>query len=93
MPAPKWGGTRSKSGIAQVEKLEQAGQALKQEARDAGRAVPEIRMWLVSTGGFTREVLDPVEDREDICISDHDGINGMCQAYGGNYAIPVFHES
>ena len=85
--------TRSKLQIAQVERLEQAGQALKQEARDAGRAVLEIRMWLVSTGGFNREVLDHVEDREDIYISDHDGINGIFQAYGGNYHIPVFHES
>ena len=77
-------------GIAQVEKLEKAGEALKQEAMDAEFSAPGIRMWLVSTGGFTKEVIDYVKDREDIYYSDYEGINDIFQAYGGNYKIPVF---
>jgi predicted transcriptional regulator len=82
--------TKTRMGIAQVEKLEKAGEALKQEAMDAELSAPGIRMWLVSTGGFTKEVIDYVKDREDIYYSDYQGINDIFQAYGGNYKIPVF---
>ena len=50
------------------------------EAKDADRSIPEIQMWLVSTGGFTQEVLAYVKDREDIYVSDYDGINGIFRA-------------
>jgi ABC-type uncharacterized transport system substrate-binding protein len=79
-------------GMAQVEKTEKAVQALKQEAEDAGLSIPEVRIWLVSTGGFTREVIEYVKEREDIYFSDYEGINSIFRAYGGNYKIPVFKE-
>ena len=85
--------TRTKMGVARMEKLENAGQALKREAADAGLPVPEVVMWLVSTGGFTGELLERAKDREDIYCSDFEGINGIFRAYGGNYRIPVFKES
>jgi len=85
--------TKTKMSIKQLKKLENTSMALKQEAEESGLAVPEIRMWLVSTGGFTREVLEYVINREDIYYSDHEGINSIFRAYGGNYNIPVFNES
>ncbi|MCP4345243.1 MAG: hypothetical protein GY795_06915 [Desulfobacterales bacterium] len=82
--------TRAKMGISQLKKLEQVAEALKQEAEDAKHTVPEIQMWLVSTGGFTRDVLTYAKNRADIYLSDYEGINGIFQMYGGNYRIPVF---
>ncbi|MDM8535952.1 hypothetical protein QUF70_04290 [Desulfobacterales bacterium HSG17] len=82
--------TKTKMGIKQAEKLEQAANAMKQEAKDAGRTVSKIQMWLVSTGGFTQEVQAYAGRREDIYLSDHKGINGIFKKYGGNYTIPVF---
>ena len=73
-----------------LKKLEDAAGAVKQAANESGAFVPEIQMWLVSTGGFTPEVLKYVEDREDIYFSDYEGINGIFRAFGGNYDIPVF---
>ncbi|MDM8524524.1 hypothetical protein QUF80_14235, partial [Desulfococcaceae bacterium HSG8] len=80
----------TKMGTGQVRKLEQAADALRQEAADAELTVPEIQMWLISTGGFTGEVLEYVKDRSDIFFSDYEGINGIFGMYGGNYRIPVF---
>ncbi|MCP4106279.1 MAG: hypothetical protein GY749_12190 [Desulfobacteraceae bacterium] len=85
--------TKTKMGIKQVKKLEQAAKALRQEAEDAELTVPDIQMWLVSTGGFTKDVLAYVKDRPDIFFSDYDGINSIFQMYGGNYKIPVFKNS
>ncbi|MDM8538101.1 hypothetical protein QUF70_15220, partial [Desulfobacterales bacterium HSG17] len=85
--------TKTKMGIKQVEKLELAAQALKQEAEDEGLTVPDVQMWLVSTGGFTQEVLEYIKDREDIYFSDHKGIDEIFRVYGGNYRIPVFKDS
>ncbi|MDM8518360.1 hypothetical protein QUF76_19365, partial [Desulfobacterales bacterium HSG16] len=82
--------TKAKMGIGQVKKLENAAKAVKQEAEDTERAVPQIQMWLVSTGGFTEEVIEYVKLREDIYCSDHEGINGIFREYGGNYNIPIF---
>jgi predicted transcriptional regulator len=82
--------TQKKMGIQAAQKLSKAADALKQESEEAGHPVPEIRMWLISTGGFTQSVLDYAKDREDIYVSDHDGINGIFRAFGGNYDIPVF---
>ena len=77
----------------QVEKLEKAKEALKQEEEDRGVSIPEVQMWLGSTGGFTQDLLDYVKECEDIYYSDYEGINNIFQAYGGNYKIPVFKES
>ncbi len=57
---------------------------LNTRAEEAELTVPEIQMWLASTGGFTGEVLEYVKERADVYYSDHDGINGN---------IPVFKES
>ncbi len=84
--------TRAKTGIGQVRKLEQAAEAVRQEATDKELTVPETQMWLVSTGGFTREVLEYAKDRPDIFLSDHEGINAIFRFYGGNYKIPVFEK-
>ncbi|MDM8519479.1 hypothetical protein QUF64_05475 [Anaerolineales bacterium HSG6] len=82
--------TKKKMGLSQVQKFEQAVEAFKQELLEADRSVPQIQLWLVSTGGFTDEVLNYVEKRSDIYFSDHAGINGIFRAYGGNYNIPLF---
>ncbi|MCP4346471.1 MAG: hypothetical protein GY795_13200 [Desulfobacterales bacterium] len=82
--------TRTKMGIKQVEKLEQAASALQQEHREYGSEVPDMQLWIVSVGGFTEEVLAYVSSREDIYTSDYEGINNIFQAFGGNYKIPVF---
>ncbi|MCP4021856.1 MAG: restriction endonuclease, partial [Desulfobacteraceae bacterium] len=75
--------TKAKMGIGQVKKLEEAAKTLQQEAKDDERDVPEIQMWLVSTGGFTKEVVEYVWHRKDIYLSDHEGINGIFREYGG----------
>ena len=85
--------TKTKMGIAQVEKMEKAVEALKQEAEDARLSIPETQIWLVSTGGFTADVIEYVKDREDIYYSDYEGVNSIFQAYGGNYKIPVFRDA
>ncbi len=82
--------TKTKMGMGQVRKLEEAAEALRREAEDRERPVPGIQMWLVSTGGFTGEVQEYVKDRDDIFFSDYEGINGIFRFYGGNYRIPVF---
>ncbi|MDM8537134.1 restriction endonuclease, partial [Desulfobacterales bacterium HSG17] len=84
--------TKTKMGIKQVKKLEQAANAMNLEAEEAGRALPKIQMWLVSTGGFTKEVLNYTNTREDIYFSDYQGINGIFMEFGGNYRIPVFKD-
>ncbi len=76
-----------------VKKLERAADVLKQEAEEAGRPCPDVQLWLVSTGGFTRVVLEYVQDRTKIYSSDYDGINGIFQAYGGNYIISIFKKT
>ena len=78
--------------MTQVQKTEKAAQALKQEAEDARLSIPEVKIWLVSTGGFTEEVTEYVKNREHIYFSDYEGINSIFQAYGGNYKIPVFRD-
>ncbi len=84
--------TKTRMGIRQVRKLEHAAEAFRQEAREVGGSVPGIQMWLVSTGGFTREVLKYGRERKDIFFSDYEGINSIFRAYGGNYNIPVFKD-
>ena len=48
--------TQTAMGMAQVQKLERAAEVEKQETAEAGRPIPQIQLWLVSTGGFTQEV-------------------------------------
>ncbi|MCP4350813.1 MAG: hypothetical protein GY795_35555 [Desulfobacterales bacterium] len=84
---------KTKMGIKDVKKLEDAAAAFQQEAGESGHTVPEIQMWLVSAGGFTREVLKYAGGRKDIFFSDYEGINSIFRGYGGNYNIPVFKAS
>ncbi len=83
--------TRKKMNLSQVHKLEKAAIVLKQELKESEQPIPHMQLWLVSTGGFTNEVLRYVEGREDIYFTDHDGINNIFGAYGGNYNIPLFN--
>jgi len=82
--------TQTKMGMNQVKKLERAAGAAMREAAEMGANPPEIQMWLISTGGFTDNVLRYVQKRDDIYCSDHDHINAIFRFYGGNYDIPVF---
>ncbi|WLE95461.1 MAG: hypothetical protein QTN59_12295 [Candidatus Electrothrix communis] len=85
--------TRKPMGIAQVKKLEVAAEVFSQQQGEEGLPVPEIRFWLISTGGFTQEVLDIVGSRKDMYASDYEGINNIFKAFGGNYSIPLFAEN
>jgi len=82
--------TKTTMDLKQVKKLESAAQVLIQVHKEERTTVPEIHLWLVSTGGFTKEVLTYIEDRTDIYASDYEGINSLFKAYGGNYSIPQF---
>jgi len=82
--------TKTTMDISLVKKLESAAQVLKQMHEEEGTTVPEIHLWLVSTGGFTKEVLTYIDTRADIYASDYEGINSLFKAYGGNYSIPQF---
>jgi predicted transcriptional regulator len=82
--------TKTPMAISQVKKLESAAQVLKQEYEEEGRKIPEIHLWLVSTGGFTQEVLTYINSRTGIYASDYEGMNSLFKAYGGNYSIPQF---
>ncbi len=82
--------TKTTMNIKQVKKLESTAQVLIQARKEEGTTVPEIHLWLVSTGGFTKEALTYIEGRTDIYASDYDGINSLFKAYGGNYSIPQF---
>ncbi|MCW5203626.1 MAG: hypothetical protein QTN59_12500 [Candidatus Electrothrix communis] len=82
--------TRAALGLAQVEKLENAARALCREIEEEGRPIPDIRFWLISTGGFTGEVQELVRSRKDMYASNYDGINSIFKAFGGNYSIPLF---
>jgi predicted AAA+ superfamily ATPase len=85
--------TRKPMGIAQVEKLEAAAEVFRQQQDEEGLPAPEIRFWLISTGGFTEEVREIVHSRKDMYASDYDGINNIFKAFGGNYSIPLFAEN
>ena len=67
-----------------------AAQVYRQQLEEEQQPVPEIRFWLISTGGFTQEVLDYAGSREDMYASDYEGINRIFQRFGGNYSIPIF---
>jgi predicted AAA+ superfamily ATPase len=84
--------TKTPMPLTQVQKLESAAAVLKQEYEEEGRKIPDIHLWLVSTGGFTKEVLTYIKDRAEIYYSDYDSINNLFKAYGGNYSIPNFAE-
>jgi predicted transcriptional regulator len=82
--------TRTKMGMNQVNKLERAADAAMREAAEMGATLPEIQMWLISTGGFTDNVLKYVNKKSNIYCSNHDHINAIFRFYGGNYDIPIF---
>jgi len=82
--------TKTPMDMKQVKKLERAAQVLSKAREEEGTKVPAMQLWLVSTGGFSTEVLTYVNSRTDIYASDYDGINNLFKAYGGNYSIPQF---
>ena len=79
--------------MAQVEKLEAAAEVLRRELKEEERPVPELHFWLISTGGFTQEVLKLINSREDMYASDYEGINNIFKRFGSNYSIPIFSEN
>ncbi|MDU9050774.1 MAG: hypothetical protein Q3M30_18145 [Candidatus Electrothrix sp. Rat3] len=85
--------TRKPMGMAQVEKLEAAAQVFRQQLEEERQPVPEIHFWLISTGGFTDEVLGLAGSREDMYASDYDGINSIFKRFGSNYSVPMFEEN
>jgi hypothetical protein len=85
--------TKTPMDLTQVQKLESAAQVLIKTHEEEGTEVPEIHLWLVSTGGFASKVLTYIKDRTDIYYSDYDGINNLFKAYGSNYSIPQFAEN
>ncbi len=82
--------TKTAMDLKQVKKLESAAQALIQTHQEEATKIPEIHLWLVSTGGFTKEALNYVNTRTDVYASDYEGINQIFSAFGGNYSIPQF---
>jgi predicted transcriptional regulator len=82
--------TKNKMNLNQVKKLERAADAVKKEAFESGADIPKIQLWLVSTGGFTDNVLTYASKRKDIFYSDYDRINALFRFFGGNYNIPIF---
>ena len=84
--------TKTKMNMNQVHKLENAARAVVLEAKEAEANSPDIQLWLISTGGFTDEVLNFADNRQDIYYSDVDTINALFRLYGGNYNIPVFND-
>lgn len=84
--------TQAPMNLQQIQKLEQAANAFRQEESQAGRVEPEIRLWYVSTGGFTAEAETYLKGQADSYYSDYDGINGLFQAYGGGYNLPIFKD-
>ncbi|MCI5139064.1 MAG: hypothetical protein D3922_11765, partial [Candidatus Electrothrix sp. AR1] len=82
--------TRKPMNLNQIKKLKNATDAFRWQMEEEGRITPDIQLWLISTGGFTKEVQELVRSREDIFASDYDGINNIFKAFGGNYSIPLF---
>ena len=75
-----------------IEKLTELRSQFNEVYQEHGIEVPEIQSWLVSTGGFTEEVINYVDSQKDMYRSDHDVINNIFKAFGGNYSIPVFYD-
>jgi predicted transcriptional regulator len=83
--------TKSKMNMNQLKKLERVADAVVKEAFEMGATPPIIQLWLVSTGGFTDNVLAYADKRDNIYYSDYDRINAIFRLYGGNYKIPIFN--
>jgi hypothetical protein len=82
--------TKRPMGMKQVWKLEKAAKAFQKEERDRGLDVPDVTLWVICTGGFTEAVQKHITQKNDFYMSDHDDINRIFGAYGGNYNIPLF---
>ena len=52
--------------------------------------VPKVKIWYVSTGGFTKDALEYIKGKEDVYYSDHKSINAVYKNYGGGFDIPIF---
>jgi len=80
----------SKMGMDTLHKVEEARCAFIQQMKLEGRAINNIKLWLVSTGGFTVEVIKYLKDKDDIYYSDHNSINVLYRKFGGGFDIPIF---
>ena len=60
---------------------------LKSEYKNPGLVIKH-KVWLISTGGFTAELLDFIRDG-GIYFSGHEEINELFRLYGGSIKIPV----
>jgi predicted transcriptional regulator len=85
--------TKTRMGMNQVKKLEKAAKVLQQEASDAGLDIPDVVLWVICTGGFTQAVHKHITAKNNFYMSDHDDINDIFAAYGGNYQIPIFQRN
>ncbi len=52
-----------KNGHVSGEKIIEAAKTLREEALEADRPAPEVRIWLVSAGGFTGEVMEYISEK------------------------------
>ena len=82
----------SKMGIAEIKKLEEAKDAFLMQERQVKEPqdVPKVKLWYISTGGFTEEAIRYLKEIEDVYYSDHEGINYIYKKYGGGFDVPVF---
>ena len=80
----------TKMGMDTVEKAEKALEAFKQQQIREQRQTEMIQLWLVSTGGFTDEVIEYIKEYDHIYYSDYSSINTLYRMYGGGFDIPLF---
>jgi len=77
-------------GIETVKKAEKSMEAFLQQQTNEGRQTEKVQLWLVSTSGFTNEVIEYIKDIDYIYYSDYDSINKLNRQYGGGFDIPLF---
>jgi len=80
----------TKMNLEEVKKLEKAREAYLKQEEGEDRVPPKTHLWYVSTGGFTKEALEYLKDKENTYFSDYDSINAIFKAYGGGFKIPIF---
>jgi len=74
--------------LDEAKKAVHASEAfLKTEYKNPGLVIKH-KIWLISTGGFTAELLGFIRDG-GIYYSSHEEINELFRLYGGSIKIPV----
>jgi len=83
--------TESKIGIEIIKKAAEMRKAYIEERKREGLAVQfKVKLWIVSTGGFTFEALEYMKKIQDIYYCDYLGINTINKKYGASINIPIF---